>query len=85
MMSGTPSSAGLPPQRPPDAARSSRFHLLPLALLILAVLDLRTELLLLFDHITFTSFVTAIAAHPLAVLVLLAQPSLWRRYGGSRR
>jgi hypothetical protein len=59
--------------------------LLPLVLLFLAVLDLRTELQLLFDHFTLAAMMTAIAAHPLAVVVLVAQPSLWRRYAGSRR
>lgn len=56
----------------------------PLLLLILAAFDLRTELLLLLDHLTFTELVVAITAHPLAVAVLLAQPSLWRRYGSGR-
>ncbi|QPN65218.1 hypothetical protein [Synechococcus sp. CBW1004] len=70
---------------PPDATPAGRFHLLPLVLLILAVLDLRTELVLLVDHVTLTSLATAITAHPLAIAVLLAQPSLWRRYGRSRR
>lgn len=68
-----------------EPARGSRVPLLPAALLIFALLDLRTELLLLFDHFTLTSVLTAIASHPLAVLVLLAQPSLWRRYRGRRR
>lgn len=68
----------------PEALRSSRFHLLPPLLLLLALLDLRTELLLLADHFTLTSLLTAITSHPLAVVVLLAQPSLWRRYGAAR-
>lgn len=77
--------AGQPPDQPVAAPRASRFHLLPLLLLLLALLDLRTELLLLFDHFTLTSLLTAITAHPLAMVVLLAQPSLWRRYGSPRR
>lgn len=85
-MSGSSSRAGrIQDPQPPDTVRAGRFPLLPLVLLILAVLDLRTELLLLVDHFTLTSLVTAITAHPLAVAVLLAQPSLWRRYGRSRR
>jgi hypothetical protein len=52
----------------------------PLLLLILALLDLRTEILLLVDHLTLTSLLAAVRAHTLAVLVLLLQPSLWRRY-----
>ena len=70
---------GVPSPRP------SRFPLLPLLLLVLAVADLRTELQLLFDHITFTTLLTAISSHPLAVVVLLAQPSLWRQYRSPRR
>lgn len=77
-------STGQPPERPVDASRTGRFHLLPLLLLLLALLDLRTELLLLFDHFTLTSVLTAITTHPLAIVVLLAQPSLWRRYGSAR-
>ena len=53
----------------------------PLLLLLLALLDLRTEGLLLLDHPTVTALVYALQAHPLAVLVLGLQPSLWRRYG----
>jgi len=47
--------------------------------------DLRTELLLLIDHITFTSIRFAISHHLLAVVVLAAFPSLWRRYGPNAR
>lgn len=54
--------------------------LLPLLLLLLAIGDLRTELLLLSDHLTMTGLINAIVSHPLAVVVLAAQPSLWRRY-----
>jgi len=81
----TSSPADLPSQPPAAARRSPRLHPLPLVLLILALLDLRTELRLLFDHLTLTSLLTAISSHPLAVLVLVAQPSLWRRYGAARR
>lgn len=79
------SSTGLPGEPAAVAPRSSRWHLLPPLLLLLAVLDLRTELLLLFDHFTLTSLLTALTSHPLAVVVLAAQPSLWRRYGAPRR
>lgn len=71
-----PSTGMIPP---------SRLPFLPLLLLVLALGDLRTEALLLFDHFTLTSVLSAIAAHPLAVVVLLAQPSLWRRYRRPRR
>jgi len=56
------------------------FRLLPLLLGSLALLDLRVELILLFDHITWTSIAVALRNHLLAVTVLLAMPSLWRHY-----
>lgn len=59
--------------------RSQRW--IPLLLLLLALSDLRTELRLLADQITFTSLIFAVRHHLLAVVVLLLQPSLWRRYG----
>ena len=75
-----------PSADPSPAGRRRRgLSLLPLLLLLLALGDLRTELLLLLDHFTVTSLLTAITTHPLAVVVLVAQPSLWRRYGGPRR
>jgi len=54
---------------------------IPILLVLLALMDLRTELLLLRDHITLTSVTFAVRHHALAVVVLLASPSLWRRYG----
>jgi hypothetical protein len=80
----SPSSSGAAALRSGDIHRPARFHLLPPLLLVLALLDLRTELLLLADHFTLTSLLTAITTHPLAVVVLLAQPSLWRRYRATR-
>lgn len=77
--------ADLPPMSAESGQRLTRLHLLPPLLLILALIDLRTELRLLFDHLTLTALLTAISSHPLAVLVLLAQPSLWRRYSTVRR
>ena len=63
--------------------RSQRW--IPLLLLLLALSDLRTELRLLADQITFTSLIFAVRHHLLAVVVLLLQPSLWRRYGSRQR
>ena len=63
----------------PEASRSESRGL-PLLLIVLALVDLRTELLLLLDHFTFTSLFYGIRHHALAVVVLLAAPSLWRRY-----
>ncbi len=71
-------------ESPQGSTARSGVPLLPLALLLLALFDLRVELLLLWDHITLTSLIEAIGSHPLAVLVLVMQPSLWRRYRRSR-
>ena len=57
-----------------------RTPLVPLLLALLAVLDLRVELQLLFDHVTLTSLTEAVRTHLLAVMVLLFTPSLLRRY-----
>ncbi|KEF43422.1 MAG: hypothetical protein ER33_01375 [Cyanobium sp. CACIAM 14] len=54
--------------------------LLPPLLLVLALIDLRVELILLWDHVTLTALTSAVRSHLLAVVVLLAQPSLWRHY-----
>ena len=77
MTSGSidPHSASPPPRR-----RRGGWPLIPLVLLVLALLDLRVELLLLADHLTLTSLAEAIRSHLLAVAVLLFTPSLWRRY-----
>lgn len=65
-----------------SAGRPSRAgFLVPLALLLLALTDLQGEFRLLIDHFTVSAVVFAIGSHPLAVLVLLLQPSLWRHYG----
>jgi hypothetical protein len=52
----------------------------PILLLLLAFLDLKSELRLLLDHFTFTTLVAAIQSHLLAVTVLALVPSLWRIY-----
>ena len=58
---------------------------LPVLLLGLSLWDLRTEFLLLWEHFTFTQLIFAVRHHCLAVIVLFCTPSLWRRYGVSRR
>ncbi len=58
---------------------------LPLILLIFAIFDLRVEILIICNHFTFTAVLFALRHHPLAVIVLLATPSMWRRYGISIR
>ncbi|MCS5690510.1 hypothetical protein NZK33_00740 [Cyanobium sp. FGCU-6] len=68
-----------------EASRSSPWPLVPLLLLFLALGDLRVEFQLLADRFTITSLVEALRTHPLAIAVLVAQPSLWRRYRTARR
>jgi hypothetical protein len=60
--------------------RSSAVPLVPLLLLLFALADLRLELQLLADRFTLTTLLSAIRHHWLAVVVLAAQPSLWRHY-----
>jgi hypothetical protein len=54
--------------------------LTPLLLLLLALGDLSTELRLLADHFTWSSLISAMQQHPLAVVVLALTPSLYKRY-----
>jgi hypothetical protein len=54
--------------------------LIPVLLVLLALGDLNAELRLLADHFTWSSLVTAIQQHPLAMVVLLLTPSLIRHY-----
>jgi hypothetical protein len=63
-----------------DPPSRRRTPLVPLLLALLALLDLRVELQLLFDHLTLTSLIEAVRTHLLAVMVLLFTPSLLRRY-----
>jgi hypothetical protein len=69
-----------PPSTSRPASRGRQFPLVPLALALLALLDLRQELRLLADHFTLTAVLALVRNHPLAVLVLLLLPSLWQRY-----
>jgi len=63
-----------------DELTSGSFRLLPILLGLLALLDLRVEIILLFDHITWTALAEGLRNHILAIAVLLALPSLWRHY-----
>ena len=65
-------------QQPGLVHKSARWW--PLLLVMLALADLRTEILLLLDHFTLTSLLYAMRHHVLAVAVLLGSPSLWSRY-----
>ncbi|MBD2548116.1 hypothetical protein H6G65_00650 [Microcystis elabens FACHB-917] len=68
--------------RDPERTEADRrgWPLLPLVLLVLALIDLRVELILLWDHLTLAALTAAVRSHLLAVTVLAAQPSLWHHY-----
>lgn len=82
-LSDLAASGSGPPALPGGGQRRRRANpLIPVVLVVLALLDLRVDLRLLIDHFTFTSLAEAVRFHPLAVMVLLLTPSLWRRYVG---
>lgn len=66
------------------SSRGVRVPMVPLLLVLLALLDLRTEIRLLLDHFTITSLFSAIQNHLLATTTLVLLPSLWRTYQGQQ-
>jgi hypothetical protein len=60
--------------------RKHKIPLVPLLLLLLALVDLETDIRLLLDHFTLTTLLSAIQNHLLATTTLLLLPSLWRHY-----
>jgi len=48
-------------------------------LLSLVLIDLSTELRILFDHFTFNSLYFAFAKHPLAFFILFSYPYLYKK------
>lgn len=86
MSPGTDALALGPPVTPGTAdpaiaaPRPRRLPVVPLLLALLALIDLRVELQLLFDHVTLSSLSEAVRNHLLAVMVLIFTPSLLRRY-----
>ncbi len=48
-------------------------------LLSLVLIDLSTELRILFDHFTFNSLQFAFAKHPLAFFILFSYPYLYKK------
>ena len=72
--------------RGPDRVDGPRrgWPILPIVLLVLALIDIRVALILLWDHLTMTSLLAAVHSHLLAVAVLVSQPSLWHHYRRSR-
>jgi len=45
----------------------------------LVLIDLSTELRILFDHFTFNSLYFAIGKHPLAFFILISYPYLYKK------
>lgn len=68
----------------PPSSRGVRVPMVPLLLVLLALLDLRTDIRLLLDHFTITSLFSAIQNHLLATTTLVLLPSLWRTYQGQQ-
>jgi hypothetical protein len=64
----------------PPQSRRQRVPGVPLLLLLLALLDLQTDIRLLLDHFTVASLFAAISNHLLATTTLVLLPSLWRLY-----
>ncbi len=59
---------------------SKKIKLVPIILLLLAVFDIRNEIRLLIDHLTFTSILYCIREHSLAIAILVFSPSLFKVY-----
>ena len=51
---------------------------IPIGLFLFALIDLRTEIRILFDHFTLTSLAYSIKHHPLAILVIICTPLLFK-------
>ena len=49
-----------------------------ICLFLFALIDLRTEIRILLDHFTFTSLAYSVKHHPLAILVLICTPLLFK-------
>jgi hypothetical protein len=64
----------------PSPVGSKVVPLVPVLLGVAALVDLRVDLQLLFDHVTATTLLAAFQNHILAVMVLLLLPSLWHHY-----
>ena len=60
--------------------RKSIKSFIPIILVLLAFLDIRTELLIILDHLTVTSLIYTVKYHLLAITVLLVSPSLFQAY-----
>jgi hypothetical protein len=65
---------------PQSLAGSTIIPVVPILLGSAAIIDLRVDLQLLFDHFTVTTVLAAFQNHVLAVMVILLLPSLWHHY-----
>ncbi len=52
-----------------------KYNWIPIILIILSIYDLRTDLRLLLDFFTFSTFLYTIFEHPLAITVLITIPN----------
>jgi len=50
-----------------------------IVLFSLVLIDLSTEIRILFDHFTFSSLYFAIGKHPLAIFILFSYPYLYKK------
>ena len=55
-----------------------KLNWIQIILIILSIYDLRIDLRLLFDYFTFSSLLYTISEHPLAVIVLITIPNLFK-------
>ena len=55
-----------------------KYNWIPIILISLSIYDLRIDLRLLLDSFTFSSLLYTITEHPLAVIVLITIPTLFK-------
>ncbi len=60
-----------------------RYNWLQFLLIILSIYDLRTDLRILIDFFTFSTFFYTISEHPLAITILITSPYLLKTINNS--
>ena len=55
-----------------------KLNWIQIILIILSIYDLRIDLRLLFDYFTFSSLLYTFSEHPLAIIVLITIPTLFK-------
>ncbi len=58
--------------------RYIKINWIQVILIILSIYDLRIDIRLLFDYFTFSSLLYTITNHPLAIIVLITIPTLFK-------